>query len=255
MVREKEMNTLSFEFMEELDRVFDEVRWDPGCRVVILTGQGRVFSAGAELKTVIRRDAVSVVEYLEKVINLFDKLEGLPQATIAAINGYALGGGCEMALACDFRIMSDEAKIGVPEVKLGALPAAGGVQRLPRLIGKARATEMVLLGRHLTAEEAERFGLLYKRVPSERLIDEALTLAEELSQLSPVAIYLAKSCLAAACDADLRTSNQYALRAMALCFAAKDQEEGMRAFFEKRQPAFPGFMPYFGRRGSEGANE
>lgn len=247
MTREQEMNTLSLHFIEEMDHCLDELRWDPRIRVLIVTGQGRVFCAGAELKTVIQQDAVSVRTYLERVIALFDKLERTPQATIAAINGYALGGGLEMALACDFRIMAETARVGLPEVVLGALPGAGGVQRLPRIVGKGKATEVVLLGRHLSAEEAERAGLLHKRVAPERLEEEALALARELLTKSPVAIHFAKTCLQVACDTDVQTANRYALEAMAMCFASADQREGMRAFFERRRPSFPGFVPHLER--------
>ena len=131
MVRESEMNTLALTLMEELAACLDELRWSPDCRVLVLTGQGKVFSAGAELKTATASDAISIRAYMEKALAVFDTLECMPQATIAAINGFALGGGCELALACDFRIASEKAKLGFPEVTLGALPVGGGVQRLP----------------------------------------------------------------------------------------------------------------------------
>ena len=248
MVRESEMNTLAPSLVEELHTCLDELRWSPDCRVLVLTGQGKVFSAGAELKTATERDAITVREYMEKALVVFDKLECMPQATIAAINGFALGGGCELALACDFRIASEKAKLGFPEVTLGALPGGGGVQRLPRLVGKAKATELVLLGKQLSAAEAERVGIITKHVPADRVLDESIALGQQLLKNSPVAIHFAKSCLQVACDADLQTANRYAIDAIALCFASRDQKESVRAFFERRKPDFPGFAAHFAVR-------
>lgn len=255
MTREKEMNTLSLELIEELGQVLHDVSRDPVVRALVLTGKGRVFSCGAELKyfttarEVIGPDSIATRNnYLRRILRLFTEVETLDRPLIAAINGYALGGGAELALACDFRIMSESAKFGVPEIRLGAFPGAGGVQKLYRFVGRGRALELVMLGSHLTAEEADRYGLLYRRVPPERLVDEAMALARHLAKLSPVALAYAKAAINLAMDVDVTSANLYALDAMAVLATSEDQREGMRAFFEKREPRFPGFSGH-GPRG------
>ena len=248
LTREKEMNTLSLEFVEEFGQVLQDTSRDPAARVLILTGKGRAFCCGAELKyyttareTIGPDPIASRNNYLRRVVRLFTEIETFDKPLIAAINGYALGGGAELALACDFRIMSESAKFGVPEIRLGAIPGAGGVQKLHRFVGRGRALELVMLGSHLTAAEADRYGLLYKRVPPERLMGEALELARRLAKMSPVALAYAKAAINLAMDVDVTSANLYALDAMAVLASSEDQREGMRAFFEKREPRFPGF--------------
>jgi enoyl-CoA hydratase len=252
MTREKEMNTLSLELVSEVGRVLAEAGADPAVRAVIVTGRGRAFCCGAELSYyTTNREAVGMGpigarnNYLRHVIRLFTDIETFDKPVIAAINGFALGGGAELALACDFRIMSDTAKFGLPEVKLGAIPGGGGVQKLHRFVGRGRALELVLLGQHLTAEQVERYGLLYRRVPPDRLREEALELGRALAAMSPVALAWAKAAVNMATDVDVQSANLYALDAMTLlASASEDQREGMQAFFEKRPPRFPGFAPY-----------
>jgi len=159
---------------------------------------------------------------------------------IAAINGFALGGGAEMSAASDFRVMSDTAKIGVPESKLGLLAGAGGVQRLPRLVGRGKALEMNMLGTHFTAEEAEKFGLLYKRVPPEKLMDACLELSAKLQMNSPVALSFIKECINLSLDVGVKASMRYGVETIVQAFGTEDPEEGIAAFFEKRPPDFLG---------------
>lgn len=251
MIRDGDMNTLSLEFMGELGKVLEEVDVDPTVRALILTGRGRVFSCGAELayftsaRNIIGAHPVAARDnYLRRVMRLFTGVENCRKPVVAAINGYALGGGAELALACDFRIMSETARFGVPEIKIGAIPGAGGVQKLHRFVGRGRALEMVMLGTHLTAEEADHYGLLYRRVPADQLRDESVALARRLAALSPLALASAKATVNMAMDADVTSANQYALEAMAVLASTEDQREGMQAFFAKREPKFPGFGPY-----------
>jgi enoyl-CoA hydratase/carnithine racemase len=257
MTREGDMNTLSLEFLAELATLLEETGADSGVRALVLTGRGRVFCCGAELRyfaaarETIGTHPVAVRDnYLRRVLKVFTEVENFPKPVIAAINGYALGGGAELALACDFRIMADTARFGVPEVKIGAIPGAGGVQKLHRFVGRGRALELAMLGTHLTAEEADRYGLLYRRVPADRLRDEAVALGRRLAQLSPLALAAAKATVNLAMDTDVTSANAYALEAMAVLAATDDQREGMQAFFAKREPKFPGFAPYTASRPS-----
>jgi enoyl-CoA hydratase/carnithine racemase len=176
--------------------------------------------------------------YLVKIALLFDRFEAMPFPTIAAINGFALGGGCEMALSCDFRIATVTARIGLPEVKLGATPGAGGVQKLARHVGRSKALEWILLATHVPAEEAARYGLIYAVVEPEALLDTALELTQRLKALSPLAIAQAKSSVYVAEGTDLRTARRFGLEALALLVGSADWREGMAAFREKRAPRF-----------------
>jgi enoyl-CoA hydratase/carnithine racemase len=246
--RATQMNTLSLEVLDELEHVFRDTAVDPAVRAMVLTGEGRAFCCGAELKYYtthkheIGESPLAVrYNYLRRVIRLFTEIENFDRPVIAAINGYALGGGAELALACDFRIMAESARFGVPEVKLGAVPGAGGLQKLHRFVGRGRALEIILLGEPLTAEQAERYDLIYRRVPDDRLIDEALELGSRLAKVSPIALSYAKAGINLAMDSDVTSANLYALDAMTATADSPDQREGMSAFFEKREPKFPGF--------------
>lgn len=248
MTREQAMNTLSLELVAELGQVLAEAEADPTVRVIVLTGRERAFCCGAELRYYTTdRDAVGTGpiavrnNYLRPLLRLFRDIEAFDKPVVAAINGFALGGGAELALACDFRIMADTARFGLPEVKLGAIPGGGGVQKLHRFVGRGRALEIIMLGQQLTAEQAEHYGLLYRRVPAERLRAEAIELAQKLAAMSPVALAWAKRAVNHAMDVDVENANFYALDAMTLLAGSEDQREGMRAFFEKRPPRFPGF--------------
>ncbi len=240
--REKEMNTLSLELLDEVGRALREAEEDAGVRAIIITGAGRAFCCGAELayytteRERIGPDAVAGRKYLLRVLELFTCIETLERPTIAAINGYALGGGAELALACDFRVMAESAKFGFPEAGLGAIPGGGGVQKLHRFVGRGRALELDMLGTHLSAEEAERYGLLYRRASAEQVLAEAIELGRRLSRMSPVALAYAKRAVNIAMDVDIASANLYALDAMTVLASSDDQREGMQAFIEKRPP-------------------
>ncbi len=245
MTRPEAMNTLSLELISELGAVVEETR-AKRARALILTGSGRAFCCGAHLKYFKEPTASPIGntiedirdKYLWRIASLFDSLEELPFPTIAAINGYALGGGFEMALSCDFRVMSATARVGLPEVVIGATPGAGGVQKLHRFVGRAKSLEWILLGKHLPAQELDRYGLLYAVVEPEKVVDAALDLARQLKSLSPNALAQAKTSIYVADDSDSRSARRAGLEALALLVNGRDWKEGMAAFFEKRKPRF-----------------
>ena len=247
MTRAEAMNTLSLELIEELSRIVALTRQERA-RALIITGSGRAFCCGAHLKYF--EDPASPIgftaedirdKYLWKIATLFDSLEELPFPTIAAINGYALGGGFEMALSCDFRIVSKSACVGLPEVALGAIPGAGGVQKLHRFVGRGKSLEWILLGRHLSAAEIEPYGLLYAVVEPDDLGETALELARTLKASSPNAIAQAKTSIYIADDTDSRTARRAGLEALTNLIGGRDWKEGMAAFSEKRKPRFDTF--------------
>jgi len=243
MTRAGEMNTLSMELLEELEEALDVCRGERATAMII-TGSGRAFCCGAHLKY-FAGDGVKPFSpfeirdnYLNRIALLFDRIEAVPFPVIAAINGFALGGGCEMALACDFRIMSRDARIGLPEVKLGAIPGAGGVQKLLRFVGRGKALEWILLASHLTSDDADRYGLLYAAVDADRVLPAAMELAGRFKKLSPMAIGQSKASIHVSGDVDLRSARRFGLEALTSLIGTRDWEEGMRAFIEKRPPDF-----------------
>jgi enoyl-CoA hydratase/carnithine racemase len=244
MTRAAEMNTLTLELISEMGQVLDTCTAEKA-RALIITGSGRAFCCGAHLdyftdpNSPIGKSQFEIRDnYLAKIGALYDRFETMAFPIIAAINGYALGGGCEMAISADFRLMSRTAKIGVPEVKLGAIPGAGGVQKLGRHIGRSRAIEWVLLGKHYTAADAAQAGLIYEVTEPDALLPAALALAEKLKALSPLAIAQGKSAVYTAEDVDLATARRTGLEALALLVGSADWVEGMGAFHEKRPPNF-----------------
>ena len=245
MEREREMNTLSLELLAELDQALT-ASVDGGARALIITGEGRAFCAGAHLRYFTETDPrigsgsfALRDRYLQPIAAVFDRIETLPIPVIAAINGFALGGGCEMSLACDFRLMADHAKIGVPEVRIGALAGAGGVQKLHRLVGRGKAQEWILLGSHITAPEALAHGLVTSVHPAAQLLPAALELAERFRVLGPRAVAQSKMAVRMCGDADLTTARSIGLEALAMLIDAPEWQEGMTAFMEKRPPRFP----------------
>jgi enoyl-CoA hydratase len=244
MTREREMNTLTLELIAEMGRALDTAE-RAGARAFIITGTGRAFCCGAHLKyftdddSPIGRTAFEVRDnYLKPVALLFDRLETMRFPVIAAINGFALGGGCEMSISADFRVMSTAARIGVPEVRLGATPGAGGVQKLQRLVGRGKALEWILLGKHVGCEEAERHGLLFAATPPDELMPTALDLARRLAALSPLALAQAKASVYVSESVDLASARRFGLEALSLLIGSADWREGMRAFIDKREPRF-----------------
>ncbi|UTP38285.1 enoyl-CoA hydratase-related protein [Phenylobacterium sp. LH3H17] len=246
LTRASEMNTLTLELLDELDKAVDEA-FRHGARALIITGSGRAFCCGAHLRyftdpeSPIGVSSLSIRDnYLARIARLFDKLETMPFPVIAAINGFALGGGCELALSCDFRIMASQAIIGLPETRIGATPGAGGVQKLQRYVGRGKALEWILLGSHLGAEAAEDAGLLFARTEAEDLMPCALALARRVVSLAPNALAQAKMSLHVSGDVDLRTARRYGLEALSLLVGQAEWREGMTAFAEKRAPDFSG---------------
>lgn len=243
LIRGAEMNTLTYDLLEGMERALDTLA-GRRVRALIITGSGRAFCCGAHLDYFTAENMDEDVRfrlrdrYLDRIARLFDSLEEQPYPVIAAINGFALGGGCELALSCDFRIMSRAARIGLPEVKLGALAGAGGVQKLARHIGRSKAIEWILLAKHATAEEAERLGLLYATAEPDAVVDAALALAEALKALSPRAIAQSKAAIYVSEDVDLRSARRYGLEALSMLIDSADWKEGIDAFHAKRPPRF-----------------
>ena len=244
MTREREMNTLSLELIEELDTALT-ASVDGGARALVITGQGRAFCADAHLRYFTSEDervGSSSFElrdrYLQPIATLFDQIETLPIPVIAAINGFALGGGCELSLACDFRLMAETTRIGVPEVRIGALAGAGGVQKLHRLVGRGKAMEWVLLGSHVTAQEALAHGLLTSTHAPEELMPAAMELARRFRLLGARAVAQSKMAVRMCGDADLSSARNIGLEALALLIGGAEWQEGMTAFMEKRPPNF-----------------
>ena len=208
---------------------------------IILTGAGdRAFVAGADIKEMVGLSALEMRSFSEAGRRLGDTMAACNKPILAAINGYALGGGCELALACDIRIASDRAKLGQPEVNIGIIPGFGGSQRLPRLVGLGWASEMVYTGDAIDAATAERIGLVNRVVPAERLLEETKALARKILEKSPAAIALAKACLRSALEMPLAAGLDFETAAFGVVGSTKDKEEGMRAFIEKRKPTWKG---------------
>jgi enoyl-CoA hydratase len=244
MTREREMNTLSLELIEELDAALT-ASVAGGARALIITGQGRAFCVGAHLRYFTEGDSrigsnsfALRDRYLQPITTLFDRIETLPIPVIAAINGFALGGGCEMSLACDFRLMADNTKIGVPEVRIGALAGAGGVQKLHRLVGRGKAMEWVLLGSHVAPQEALAHGLLTSVHPVGDLLPAAMELARRFRSLGARAVAQSKMAVRMCGDADLNNARNIGLEALAMLIGGTEWQEGMTAFMEKRPPNF-----------------
>lgn len=244
MTREREMNTLSLDLIGEMGRALDEAAAGRA-RVLIVTGSGRAFCCGAHLKyfagdsEAIGKNPLEIRDnYLGRIAALYDRFEDMPFPIIAAVNGYALGGGGEMAISCDVRLMARSAVFGLPEVKLGATPGAGGVQKLARLVGRGKALEWILFARHVGAEEALAHGAVNEVCDDEALLDIALERARELRRLSPRALQQAKKSVLACEDLDLANARRLGLEMLISLIGSRDWQEGMAAFNEKRPPKF-----------------
>jgi enoyl-CoA hydratase len=240
--RPEKLNALSPQLVEELYDALRDADADDSVRVIILTGGETVFAAGADLGAMDAAlpDVVQTFKQRFSPRNPFDYIEQLGKPVIAAVAGYALGGGCELAMCCDFRIAADNAKFGQPEIRVGLIPGAGGTQRLQRLIGMTKAKELIMLGDSIDAEKAEQLGLVNAVVPAENLLDEASKLAARLIEKPPFGLRLAKMVMNMGADRDLQTALALERQAFAMLFATEDQKEGVRAFTEKRKPEFKG---------------
>ncbi len=239
--RPEKMNALSNQLTSELKFVLDEIEQDDILRVLIFTGAGdKAFVAGADIQELLARDAKTGRKVSKERQDLFSRIENLAVPVIAAVNGYALGGGLELALACSIRICSERAKFGAPEVKLGIIPGDGGTQRLPRLIGLGRAMEMILSGDFIDAQEAYRIGLANKVVPHEELMEKTLELADKIASRPPLAVQFAKEAVNRGVGSGLDSG--YALESYlhALSCTTEDKKEGVSAFLEKRKGRFKG---------------
>jgi enoyl-CoA hydratase len=235
--RPNALNALSFEILDQLDAAFDDVERSDA-RVLLITGAGdKAFCAGADIKELRNRDPMSQKRGAEKGQAVFAKLTRLSMPSVAVINGFAFGGGLELAMACTFRIATPEAKMGLPEIKLGLIPGYGGTQRLPRLVGEARALEMVMSGRTVKADEAGRIGLV-NRVVEGDAIAQALAFAREFTCYSLPALQFARSAVSRALDVPVNEGLKIEAELSTLAFGMRDAEEGMAAFEEKRKPQF-----------------
>ncbi len=233
------LNALNSQLLGELSDALDAAEADAAVRCVVLTGSDRAFAAGADIKEMSDKSYAQMFSQ-----NFFAgagrRLEQFRKPTIAAVAGYALGGGCELAMLCDFIIAAENAKFGQPEINLGVMPGIGGTQRLPRAVGKAKAMDMILTARMMDAAEAERAGLVSRVVPADKLLDEALAAAGKIAAQSPLAVMMNKELVNAAFETTLATGVGMERRLFHSLFAFDDQKEGMAAFVEKRKPVFKG---------------
>lgn len=236
--RPKELNALSRQVMLEIRDTLKALDDDDNVRVIILTGGEKVFAAGADIKQMADATAIDMLNIDQ--FSTWDQIKKTRKPIIAAVSGFALGGGCELAMTCDMIIATETAKFGQPEIKIGTMPGAGGTQRLTRAIGKVRAMEMVLTGKFISAEEALQYGLVNRIVPAELMMHETLGLAKQIAAQSPVAVKLAKEAVNQAFNSTLDEGLMFERKNFYLTFASEDQKEGMAAFVEKRTPEFKG---------------
>ena len=236
--RPKELNALNLQLMKEIADALIKLDENQEIKCIIITGNERAFAAGADIKQMQGRTAMDML--MIDQFSIWDSIRKTRKPLIAAVSGFALGGGCELSMLCDMIIASESAQFGQPEIKIGTMPGAGGTQRLTRALGKAKAMELVLTGRFISANEAHFYGLVNKVVPVELYMDEAIKLASEIAQMSPVAVMLAKESVNKAYDSTLQEGLFFERKNFYLTFASEDQKEGMAAFVEKRTPEFKG---------------
>jgi len=234
--RPEALNALNLALMNDVVAAVSELDADTGIGAIVLTGSPRAFAAGADIKEMSTQTYMDM--YLADWFSGWDRLAAVRTPLIAAVSGYALGGGCELAMMCDFIIAADTARFGQPEIKLGVIPGIGGSQRLTRAVGKAKAMELILTGRTIDASEAERAGLVARVVPAEGLLDDALATATTIAGMSLPVAMLAKEAVNAAFETTLDAGIRFERRVFHSAFAIDDQKEGMRAFIEKRSPTF-----------------
>ena len=236
--RPRELNALNLQLMQELRAGLQLLDADDNSRCIIITGNERAFAAGADIKQMQERSAIDMLKIDQ--FATWDAIRKTKKPIIAAVSGFALGGGCELAMVCDMIIASESAMFGQPEIKLGVMPGAGGTQRLTRAVGKALAMEMALTGRFIDAQKALQFGLINKVVPVEYYLEEAISWAKEIAQLSPLAVRLTKESVNKAFDSTLSEGLEFERKNFYMLFASEDQKEGMAAFIEKRKAEFKG---------------
>lgn len=236
--RPKQLNALNGPTMDALCDALEKLDRDDGIRVMVVTGSERAFAAGADIGEMAGASPIDML--VTNRIAQWDRVRRISKPVIAAVAGWCLGGGCELAMALDLIVASESARFGQPEIKIGVIPGAGGTQRLPRAIGKNKAMEMILTGEPIAAVEAERLGLVSRVVPDELLVEDALSLAAEIAKRAPLALRMAKESVNAAYEMSLTDGLAHERRLFYLLFASDDQKEGMAAFMEKREPDFKG---------------
>jgi enoyl-CoA hydratase len=235
--RPSALNALSAQLIIELGEAFDDLEFDPAIGAIVLTGSERAFAAGADIKEMQTKTYIEAYTQ-DFITDGWERVAQCRKPVIAAVAGFALGGGCEVAMMCDIIIAADTAKFGQPEINLGVIPGAGGTQRLPRFVGKAKAMDLCLTGRMMDAQEAERAGLVSRIVPADKLLEEALKVATRIAGLSLPAVMMAKEAINRAFETTLAEGVRFERRLFHSTFATEDQKEGMAAFIEKRKPAF-----------------
>jgi enoyl-CoA hydratase len=236
--RPKALNALNIELMTELVDCLESLDQDEGIRAIVLTGSERAFAAGADIKEMAEATAVEMLT--RDQFARWDRIRKIKKPIIAAVSGFALGGGCELMMHCDIIVASETTRIGQPEILIGVMPGAGGTQRLTRAVGKGLAMEMILTGRQITAEEALQAGLVQKVVPVEFYLEEAQRMAREISERPPVAVRLAKEAILKSFDTTIEMGLEYERKNFYLLFATEDMREGMSAFIEKRKAEWKG---------------
>ncbi len=234
--RPKALNALNAALISDLNQALDRFEDDDDIAAIVVTGSERAFAAGADVKEMQDKTFVDVVRH--DFIAPWERITRCRKPVVAAVAGYALGGGCELAMMCDVIIAADSAKFGQPEITLGTIPGSGGTQRLTRAVGKAKAMEMILTGRMMDAEEAERAGLVSRVVPAAEVVDEAIKVAERIADMSVPVVAMAKEAVNRAFETTLAEGVRFERRLFQSTFATEDRKEGMAAFTEKRQPAF-----------------
>ncbi|NPV92346.1 MAG: enoyl-CoA hydratase/isomerase family protein [Firmicutes bacterium] len=238
--RPKVYNATNTELLGELDSLMEEITKDDEVRALILTGGDKVFAAGGDIEFMSKATPLEMEAFIGLGHRAYDKIANSVKPVIAAIAGMALGGGCELALACDIRIATEDAKFGQPEINLGIIPGAGGTQRLTRVVGPGWAKYLIMTGKTIDADLALKLGLITEVVPAEQLMDRAKKLAKDLAFKSPVAMRLAKSSIDNGGNSSISSALLYEQKVWALLFATEDQKEGMNAFLQKRKPEFRG---------------
>ena len=235
--RPEALNALNLDVLAELEQAAARAEKDDDVYVVVITGAGRAFVAGADIGQMKDLSAAAARAFGEYGNRVFTRIENLTKPVIAAVNGFALGGGCELAMACDIRIAGSKAKFGQPEVGLGITPGFGGTQRMPRLVGSSKAKELILTAQNIGAEEAQRIGLVSLVVPDEELMDAAMDMAGKIAKNAQIAVRQSKAAINRGTACDIETGTAFEAQAFALCFSTEDQKNAMTAFLNKEKPA------------------